>query len=251
MPEHDPEREEPVTGEPGRSEDARPEDTPSEDARPEDAGHGKAGPGNTGRGKAGPGEARPPLDEDAAWNALVKSFDAVPEPGAHPWPDAEDIGQSPQEAADGGPDGNGPDTGGPDGNGPAGDGGKKDGGGAVGLLDGRWTDAARSIAVGAQSGRSPGPRDWEAAGEDDDEGHFVPPEPPPLPQADTTTKFAWLGALGGPLLLLAFVVLRQPLTWWATLLGVGGFLGGFGTLVARMQDRDDDDHPDPGGGAVV
>nr|WP_180218134.1 hypothetical protein [Streptomyces albus] len=103
-----------------------------------------------------------------------------------------------------------------------------------------------------------GPRDWEppspaSSGEDeDDEGHFEPPEPPPLPQADTTTKFAWVAALGGPLLLLGAILVQADLTWWIVTLGVGGFLGGFATLVTRLRDgRDDDDWDDPGRGAVV
>ncbi|MEU7486249.1 hypothetical protein [Streptomyces sp. NPDC042319] len=101
-----------------------------------------------------------------------------------------------------------------------------------------------------------GPRDWSAAEssdddlDEDDEGHFTPPEPPPLPQADVTTKFAWIALLGGPLLLILVLVFQQPVTWWITTLGIGGFLGGFVTLVARMKDDDDED-PRPGGGAVV
>ncbi|NLU67669.1 hypothetical protein [Streptomyces sp. HNM0574] len=96
-----------------------------------------------------------------------------------------------------------------------------------------------------------GPRDWQPE-DDEDEGHFEPPEPPPLPEADTTTKFAWLAALGGPLLLFACILTQQEMTWWIITLGLGGFLGGFATLVARMRDgRDDDDWDDPGRGAVV
>ncbi|WP_308416637.1 hypothetical protein [Streptomyces sp. AJS327] len=98
---------------------------------------------------------------------------------------------------------------------------------------------------------APGPRDWSPA-EDDDEGHFVPPEPPPVPRGDATTTFAWIAALGGPLLLFGSIVFQVELVWWIVTLGVGGFLGGFGTLVARMRDgRDDDDWDDPGRGAVV
>lgn len=99
-----------------------------------------------------------------------------------------------------------------------------------------------------------GPRDYEVAepadGDDHDEGHFVPPEPPPLPEADVTAKFAWLAVVGGPVLLLIAVLLQWDMTWWLTTLCVGGFLGGFVTLVARMQDADEDDD-DPGSGAVV
>ncbi|MDT0544263.1 MULTISPECIES: hypothetical protein [Streptomyces] len=101
-----------------------------------------------------------------------------------------------------------------------------------------------------------GPRDWEPAEPSDDdfdetdEGHFVPPEPPPLPETDTTSRFAWLGVLGGPLLLLGVVLFQVELTWWITTLAVGGFLGGFTTLVLRMGDDDEEDD-DPGRGAVV
>ncbi|WP_269854338.1 hypothetical protein [Streptomyces sp. RPT161] len=129
------------------------------------------------------------------------------------------------------------------------------------LPDG-WPEAAQEQERATNSGvpevprefviRAPrsGPRDYEVADdEDEDEGHFVPPEPPPLPPSDVTTKFAWIAVLGGPLLVLGFVLFQEPLTWWAMLLGVGGFLGGFTTLVARMKGREEDD--DPHGGAVV
>lgn len=102
-----------------------------------------------------------------------------------------------------------------------------------------------------------GPRDWDAAPpsdedfDDSDEGHFTPPEPPPLPEADVTTKFAWIAVLGGPLLLVLMVLFQQPVTWWISVLGIGGFLGGFATLVARMKQDDEDDEGMPGGGAVV
>ncbi|MEV0095726.1 hypothetical protein [Streptomyces sp. NPDC050738] len=100
-----------------------------------------------------------------------------------------------------------------------------------------------------------GPRDFSVAEpkdddlDDSDEGHFVPPDPE-LPEADVTSKFAWLAVVGGPVLLLLAVLLGWEMTWWLTLLGVGGFLGGFGTLVARMK-HDDEDGDDPGRGAVV
>lgn len=98
-------------------------------------------------------------------------------------------------------------------------------------------------------GEDPDKEDGDSDDEDD-EGHFVPPEPPPLPEADTTAKFAWLGVVGGPVLLLLAVLLRWEMTWWLTTLGIGGFLGGFATLVMRMNGDDDEDD-DPGRGAVV
>ncbi|RKE18689.1 hypothetical protein [Streptomyces sp. TLI_171] len=87
--------------------------------------------------------------------------------------------------------------------------------------------------------------------EDPDEGHFVPPEPPPLPAADTTAKFAWLAVLGGPALLLFDAVVWREVSGWPAWVGFLAFLGGFGTLVARMKDRDEDEPEDPNGGAVV
>ncbi|MGW4815091.1 hypothetical protein ACWEPB_26100 [Kitasatospora cineracea] len=95
-----------------------------------------------------------------------------------------------------------------------------------------------------------GPRDFTPA-EDPDEGHFVPPEPPPLPAADTTAKFAWLAVLGGPALLLFDAVVWREVSGWPAWVGILSFLGGFGTLVARMKDRDEDEPEDPNGGAVV
>jgi hypothetical protein len=78
----------------------------------------------------------------------------------------------------------------------------------------------------------------------------VPPEPPPLPEGDTTAKFAWLGLLGGPVLLLLAVLFGWEMTWWLTTLSIGGFLGGAATLVVRMRPGDEDDD-EPGRGAVV
>ena len=95
-----------------------------------------------------------------------------------------------------------------------------------------------------------GPRDWEPA-EDEEEEHFIPPEPPPLPETDLSTKLAWVAVLGGPLLLIVAVLLQREMTWWIVTLGVGGFLGGFFTLVTRLRDGKDDDWTDPGSGAVV
>ena len=44
-----------------------------------------------------------------------------------------------------------------------------------------------------------GPRDYEA---DDDDGAFVPEEPPSLAGADPMTVLAWIGAVGGPIALV-------------------------------------------------
>jgi len=172
-------------------------------------------------------EGAAPLDEDAAWAALVAGFDAEPAPGSESvWPDAENVPKAEKPGQPGKPE--------------------KPEKAADEPPAGPPAPAARSIVVHPVIR---GPRDYEVPDDDDDE-HYVPPEPPPLPEADVTTKFAWIAVLGGPLLLLVFVLFQLEMTWWAILLGVGGFLGGFATLVARMRTGEDDDDL-PGGGAVV
>ncbi|MER6623078.1 MULTISPECIES: hypothetical protein [unclassified Streptomyces] len=180
-----------------------------------------------------PEEKGVPFDEAAAWEAIVAGYGEEPPdpPGAKPFKSVEDLAllepetnedeveaQAPRKAEDK----------------PA-----KPLGGSVSFAPG----------VG-------GPRDYSVAEPSDDdldetdEGHFVPPEPPPLPDADVTSKFAWLGVLGGPVLLLLAILLGWEMTWWLTTLCIGGFLGGFATLVMRMR-TDDEDDDDPGRGAVV
>nr|WP_175412371.1 hypothetical protein [Streptomyces sp. TRM64462] len=188
------------------------------------------------------------MDEEAAWAAIVAGYGAEPPdpPGAKPFRSVEDLALLEDEGDDA-----------PEDEGRRG-GGKPEPGGPAPALG--------SSVVFAPGVGPRGPRDYELAepkdddvaasgksdaGDDSDEGHFVPPEPPPLPEADATTKFAWLAVVGGPVLLLVAVLLQWEMTWWLTTLCVGGFLGGFATLVARMKHGDDDEHDDPGRGAVV
>lgn len=161
-----------------------------------------------------------PLDEEAAWAALVAGYDEEPEPGTADWPEAENV-----------PDGDG--SAGPDPTDPA----------AVSAAP----PTERSIVIHPVIR---GPRDYELVEEED--GHYEPPEPPPLPDADVTTRFAWLAVLGGPLLLITLVLFQMEITWWQATLGVGGFLGGFATLVSRMRTAEDDaEDDDPDRGARV
>ncbi|WP_419994230.1 hypothetical protein [Streptomyces boninensis] len=187
-------------------------------------------------------ESRDPLDEEAIWAEIVASYDQDTADA----PDIEsrkienldlDKGIDPDKATGLDKD--------------AADDDPLDKGLGKSVL--RPADGSNSFTVYAAG---TGPRDWEApeASDDDlgehDEGHFVPPDPP-LPKADTTAKFAWLAVLGGPLLLVLMTILQQEFTWWAGLLGIGGFLGGFATLVMRMRPGGDEDDDLPGGGAVV
>ncbi|MGW6458697.1 hypothetical protein ACWF94_22750 [Streptomyces sp. NPDC055078] len=193
-----------------------------------------------------------PIDEEAAWAAIVAGYGEEPAdpPGAKPFKSVEDlalleaeVNETPKGKA-GEPSAEPEPEPVPDAAADAdtkGDEGKPALGSSV------------TFAPGVGGG---GPRDYSVAeAKDDDldesdEGHFVPPEPPPLPEADVTAKFAWLAVVGGPVLMLVAVLFGWHMTWWLTTLCVGGFLGGFVTLVARMAHGDDEDD-DPGRGAVV
>ncbi|MEU0393020.1 hypothetical protein ABZ208_09635 [Streptomyces sp. NPDC006208] len=169
-----------------------------------------------------------PIDEEAVWAAIIAGYGDEPAdpPGAKPFKSVEDLALLEEKAS---------------------------------LPDDSEEPEADRPALGSSITFAPGvggPRDYrlEQAKDDDldetDEGHFVPPEPPPLPEADVTSKFAWLAVVGGPVLMLIAVLLQWDMTWWLTTLCIGGFLGGFATLVARMSHGDDEDD-DPGRGAVV
>ncbi|MFG2646482.1 hypothetical protein [Streptomyces sp. NPDC048436] len=200
-----------------------------------------------------PGEGVP-LDEDAAWQAIVAGYGQEPAdpPGAKPFKSIEDLALLEPET-------NG--AAGPGGKGGAGSEGAESDKGAKNLTAPEDPDDSGSKkSLGGSVSFAPGvggPRDYtapEPSDDDldaDDEGHFVPPEPPPLPDGDVTAKFAWLAVLGGPLLMLLTVLLGWQMTWWLATVSIGGFLGGFATLVARMKGDDDEEHDDPGRGAVV
>ncbi|MEV6196836.1 hypothetical protein AB0M19_31055 [Streptomyces sp. NPDC051920] len=193
-----------------------------------------------------------PFDEEAAWKSIVEGYGEEPPdpPGSRPFRSIEDLAL-PEPGPDTDSETGGGDGTGEDGGTPAPEAGSS--------AEAPGDEPSAEKPLGSSISFAPGvggPRDYSAPepSEDDfdgdDEGHFVPPEPPPLPAADTTAKFAWLGVLGGPAVLLLAVLFGWDMTWWLTTLGIGGFLGGFATLVTRMKD-DDEDHEDPGRGAVV
>ncbi|MEU7961863.1 hypothetical protein AB0D09_00075 [Streptomyces sp. NPDC049097] len=191
-----------------------------------------------------PDEKGVPFDEDAAWAAIVAGYGEEPAdpPGSKPYKPIENLALPAME-----PDGeDGEQDGEQDGEKGEGDGEQGEGRDAPARPLGSSISFAPGVGPRDYTPREPSEDDFD----DDDEGHFVPPEPPPLPTGDTTAKFAWLGVVGGPILLLLAVMLGWEMTWWLTTLGVGGFLGGFATLVARMR-TDDEDGDDPGRGAVV
>lgn len=199
-----------------------------------------------------PDEKGVPFDEEAAWAAIVAGYGEEPPdpPGAKPFKSVEDLAllESPTNDDRVGTAGASGDTVKPA------DPDKPEGSEAED--PGSGDKPARPLGGSVSFAPGVGPRDYSAPEpsdddfDEDDEGHFVPPEPPPLPSADATAKFAWLGVLGGPVLLLLAVLLGWDMTWWLATLGIGGFIGGFATLVMRMR-TDDEDDDDPGRGAVV
>ncbi|MER7043205.1 hypothetical protein ACIOHB_11090 [Streptomyces microflavus] len=217
-------------------------------------GAGAEGTGAEGAGPDGTGPEKRPeeeraIDEEAAWAAIVAGYGEEPPdpPGAKPFKSIEDLALLEDDQRN---------VVGPD-HGRAGD--PADKGSAKTPPKPPEKKPLGSSVVFAPG--VTGPRDYELPESKDDgidepdegeEGHFVPPEPPPLPEADVTAKFAWLAVIGGPVLMLLAVLLQWEMTWWLTTLCIGGFLGGFATLVARMpHDDDDDTYGDPGRGAVV
>ena len=81
------------------------------------------------------------------------------------------------------------------------------------------------------------PAENPAPPEDDSEGHYVPPPPPPLPETDRITRLAWAAMLGGPALIVLAAILNIGLDSTIVVIALVAFLGGFGTLIARMRDR--------------
>jgi hypothetical protein len=86
--------------------------------------------------------------------------------------------------------------------------------------------------------------------EDEDE-HFIPPAPPPLPKLDSMAKGAWAALFGGPGYLVVATAAGWSVPGFAAFCAVAAFIAGFAILVLRINE------PDPGGpddgddGAVV
>ncbi|WP_328317040.1 hypothetical protein [Streptomyces sp. NBC_00388] len=181
-----------------------------------------------------------PIDEEAVWAAIVAGYGEEPaDPaGTKPFKSVEDLALL-EEGVNA-------------------DGALEPGDGKPEAETGTAPESGSDRPLGSSVVFAPGvggPRDHslaepsDAGFGDDGEGHFVQPDPE-LPEADVTAKFAWLAVVGGPVLLILAVVLSWDMTWWLTTLGIGGFLGGFAVLVARMGPGDEDED-DPGRGAVV
>lgn len=93
-------------------------------------------------------------------------------------------------------------------------------------------------------------RELNAPGSWEDEGHYVPPEPPPLPVPEPRRRMAWIGLFGAPMLMLVGIVLGWSFPSWIGALLVSAFVGGFLYLVATMP-RSGRGHWPGDDGAVV
>jgi hypothetical protein len=86
---------------------------------------------------------------------------------------------------------------------------------------------------------------------DEEDEHFVPPAPPPLPSLDPLTKGAWVALFGGPGYLFVATAAGWSVPAFGAFCAVAAFVAGFAILVLRMHE------PGPGGpgdgddGAVV
>jgi hypothetical protein len=81
------------------------------------------------------------------------------------------------------------------------------------------------------------PATWE------DEGHFVPPEPPPVPTPEPRRRLAWAGLLGAPVVGVLLLLLQVAIPSWASSFLVCAFVGGFCYLVATMGQPSDGEWP--------
>ncbi len=88
---------------------------------------------------------------------------------------------------------------------------------------------------------APGPRDYES--DDDDDGAFVPEEPPSLAGADPMTVLAWIGAVGGPVALVLSAMFWRS----APLLAILGMVAAFAAAVVFLIMKlpgEKDEHDD-------
>jgi hypothetical protein len=87
-----------------------------------------------------------------------------------------------------------------------------------------------------------GPRDYEGP-EDDDDGAFIPEDPPALGSGNPLLNLAWICAAGAPmaLLLLAIFWRRAPMPLWIGLvvIAVAAAVFLFARLPRHRQDDDD------------
>jgi hypothetical protein len=124
--------------------------------------------------------------------------------------------------------------------------------------DGGQSEAAIEPRDETPPARPVGPRDWPVTPEvealEEEESHFVPPEPEPVLSRDPLLTLGWAVVVGVPVLTVVLVIVRAlvPTLHVPAWLGPAGgvaFLAAVAALMWRMPHRRDPDDDDTG--AVV
>lgn len=170
--------------------------------------------------------------DDLTWAQIVAGFDQPSTGAVNPWPAKEDLDFSPSADASRDETPSAEPTTSP---------------GSAGDLRG-WL-AQRDATSPAYEGVEDA-TESRSAEHRDDADRFVPEPPPPLPKLEPYKQLAWVAVLGGPLLLLVGVLFSLVLPAWLAVLAVGAFVGGFVTLIATMDDGDDDERSSDNGAVV-
>ena len=207
-------------------------------------------------------------DEDAAWRDLVARFEEpTTTAGPVPWPDREDMPLPGVHGVSGAHEaGDAQGTQGPtqgtqetqETQVARGDADAREARGAEGIrgfddegVRGAFADGpgehAPDVIQGARRERHAGAHSTRARrirarkapprpAPDEDEEHFIPPAPPPLPKLDPITKGAWAALFGGPGYLVVATVAGWSVPGIAAFCAVAAFVTGFAILVLRMND---------------
>lgn len=91
-------------------------------------------------------------------------------------------------------------------------------------------------SVDEEAGGAAGPRDYGA----EDDGGFVPEEPPSLAGTEPMTMLAWLGAVGGPIALLFTAMFWRSAPLLAVMGILAAFLGSVVYLIMKLPEEKDD-----------
>ena len=94
----------------------------------------------------------------------------------------------------------------------------------------------RTAAHGTRARRIRARKEPPRPGPEDDEEHFTPPAPPPLPKLDPIAKGAWAALFGGPGYLVVATAAGWSVSGIAAFCAVAAFVTGFAILVLRMNE---------------
>lgn len=174
-------------------------------------------------------------DDERTWTELVESFHASTGDAERTWPDAENIdADSTTSGVDGASDSSATTT--------------PTGFGEPGTANDPSAPSDRDDAAGDGTSAEPLPRRAHEQPRPNDDEHFVPPTPPPIPRTDVITMSAWAGVFGTPVLFIAAYMFGQSVPGLVSFIAVTAFIGGFALLISRLRGHDPHD---PDSGATV